>query len=239
MSVEGRNAGVSAIGVTFAYGFLTAFAIGMVHALPWLGGTFFPVVLTLPVVIIAVVRRCSVKTIALLASMGLLGVFAGYALALFLTVPPPYRSFAALSVVGLVAYDVPTLAVVTTIVIIAASGAFTTRRGEAATFSVPAAWLSLVVLIVLGAAYAFGSGMRSCGGAGWGYLFIMYAPAVFFARPLLAAVPALAFVGGGFLPRYISIGKRALIILIVLGLLAAGSAGFLASTPAAQPCTPL
>lgn len=239
MSVERRRAGLAAIGA-FAYGLLAGFAVGMFPTQLGLGGAFFPVVLMLPIVIVAVLRRCSIKMVASLASTGLLGVYAGYVPTLLLRTPSPYRPFAALSLAGLATYDIPALAVVTTIVVVAANVSFAGKsRREPAQFSIPAAWLTLVVLVLLGAAYAFGSGTRSCGGAGWGYLYVLYVPLVFVIRPVLIAVPALAFVGGGFLPRYISLDRKAVITLTLLCMLAAGVGGFLASTPAAQPCSPL
>jgi hypothetical protein len=227
------------IGLTVAYALLAAFALGIFHVAAWLGGAFFPVVLVLPIVIASTVRGRPIMTTTLLASIALAAVYVGYAMSLFLSVPIPYKSFALLSVAGMTVYDIPALALALTIVSVTAK----TRRRSAAsgtrTFSFSAAWLGFAVVTLLGIALAFGIGTRQCGGAGWGYLFVMYIPLIFVWRPALVAIPVLAFVVGGVVPRYVSFDKRVALLLMLLGMLIVGATGFLAATPASEPCSPL
>jgi hypothetical protein len=238
--VSPRLAPFAGAGGAFGYALLVAFILGLLHVTVWLGGIFFPVVLVLPIIVVLVRQSQPVLTIATYSLIGLLGVYAGDAVATSLAVQPASWPLEWISMVGAAAYDLLALAVAITIAVLVANVASVKRTPlQGSGFSFFAAWIAFVAMGCVGAAYMFGTGVRSCGSANWGYLYVMYAPLLLYARPFLMAAPLLAFACGGILPRYLSLNRTVTTSFLLLAMFAAGLFAFFVTVPSAQPCSPL
>jgi hypothetical protein len=226
--------------IVAAYTLLVSYALERPGWLGWLW-VFWPAVVLAPVIFRLAKKRKPLSDYILYSAIGFLAGYVGFGLAMYQALPEAYRQLALWSTLGSAAYSAPVLAVVITVVVLVInrpSDALGSPRSDKG-FYFGAAWLMLMAVILIGEAYVFGMGAKSCGGFSWGILWIMYSPLFITSKPLLAIAPVVAFCGGGLLPRFLTVTPSIAFGVFVLLGVAAAVLGVTLAPVSQQPCSPL
>jgi hypothetical protein len=105
------------------------------------------------------------------------------------------------------------------------------RRGG---FDGSAGIIAALTVVTMGAAYVFGAGDKTCR---QGFLTVIYY--LYFLKPVVLAIPLLAFVLGGLTARFVRTRPSVIAVVLLVLVLVSCAVGEVTSTDLGHPCSPL